>query len=100
MNAETKIKELNDEIKALKTAYGRNASEIVVYTFSKSTQSTGYVSYQITFTTDDGSNAIASLEGAEAKRVPFEGGARWIASYIIRSPIKVHSMQKGAITIS
>lgn len=100
MNAETKIKELNDEIKALKTAYDRNASEIVVYTFSQATQSTGYVTYQITFTTDDGSNAIASLDGADSKRVPFEGGARWITSYIYKSPIKVHSMQKGTITIS
>lgn len=100
MNAETKVKELNDELKALKTAYERTASEIVVYTFSKETPYVGNVSYEITFTTDDGSNAIASLEGARAKRIPFEGGAKWYASYIMKSPIKVYSMQKGSITIS
>lgn len=100
MNAEAKIKELNDELRALKTAYERSASEIVIYTFSKSTGYVGNVSYEITFTTNDGSNAIASLEGARAKRVPFEGGAKWLASYIMKSPIKVHSMQQGEITIS
>lgn len=99
MNAENKIKDLNDELKDLKTAYELKASNIEVYTYAKDTEYIHNVTYEIIFQTEDGSNAIASLENALGKRVPYEGGAKWIADYILDSPIKVHSMQKGAITI-
>ena len=100
MNAEMKIKELNDEVRALKATYERSASEIVAYTFTATAPETGYVSHTITFRTEDGSNAIASLDNANARRVPFEGGARWITIEIYSSTIRVHSMQMGTISIS
>lgn len=99
MRTEVKVKELNDELRALKAVYERNASEIIVYATTIRPPSTGYVSYTVEFLTDDGSNAIAVLENAEAKRVPFEGGAKWVTNRIYWSPLRVRSMQKGTLRI-
>lgn len=103
MNAEDKIKELNDELRSIKTAYAQVPFSFVLYTYDLGDLSDGYfISKTVTLATEDGSNTIATIENATYDRMPYQGGVRFFLSHIIKQggTIKLHSMQKGTITIS
>ena len=99
MNTEDKLQTLEDELKALKTSYEQNASEIIIYEASAPVPG-GATPTKITFDTVDGLPAIASLRGAIVKRVPYSNGAKWIISGdIFTTTFRVYSMQEGTITV-
>ena len=105
MNAENKLKELNDELRSLKTAFAQVSYNLVLYTYDLDGQipDEGYfIDHTVTLTTEDGSNTIATIEGASYDRMPYEGGAKFYLTHRQgnASPIKLHSMQKGVITVS
>ena len=102
MNAETKIKEINDEIKAIKTYYDQASSNLILYTYELDLEvSWIFISKTVTLDTEDGSNAIAYIEGASYDRMPYEGGAKfYLYTKLGNDVVKLHTMQKGTITIS
>lgn len=99
MNASDRIKELNDELRALKTAFEMSAYNLVIYTYEIDITPIVSLRFEVTFTTEDGANAIASLENAYVKRVPFEGGAKWVVIQALGTILRVRSMQKGTVSI-
>lgn len=101
MRAEDKIKELNDELRAIKTAYEQVPYNLVLYTYELNLDlSKPFIEKTVVLDTDDGSNAIASIEGAVYDRMPYEGGAKFFLYYKLGNSVKLHTMQKGVITIS
>lgn len=103
---------MREELKALKEAFARNASDLIIYTYSTTfsfAESDDVVT--LTFITDDGSNTIASVgieENEYCRRIPYNGGARW---YIVPAArlgeskpytrrVVVHSMRKGRLVFS
>lgn len=100
MNASIKIKELNDELKAIKTAYAQNAHNLILYDYPLSVEGEYFISKTVTFTTEDGSNTLATIEGATYIRMPFEGGAKFYLYNRQGNSIVLHSLQKGTATIS
>lgn len=100
MNANDKIKELNDELRALKSTFSMSAYNLVIYTYELDPIHSGSDDYEITFITEDGADAIAAIENVYARRVPFNGGAKWKVSQTLASVIRVHSMQKGTLVES
>lgn len=100
MNSSVRIKELNDELKALKSTFEMSAYNLVIYTYEIDVTALIGVQFTVTFTTDDGINAIAAIENAYARRVPFNGGARWKVDRALAITLKVHSMQKGELSIT
>lgn len=100
MNSSEIIKELNDELRALKTAFAMSAYNLVIYTYEIDVTQIIDYKFKVTFTTEDGANAIAAIENAYVRRVPFDGGAQWKVIKALGIKIKVHSMQKGALSIS
>lgn len=100
MNTEDKLEMLEEELKALKTSYEQNASEIIIYEASAPTPGGGVTPTQITFDTVDGLPAMASVRGAIVKRVPYSSGAKWIISGTIFATVfRVYSMQEGTLTV-
>lgn len=103
MNAEKELQKLENEIKALKTAYEKMALLMPVFTSSvnfateanriTATWSSGYT-YEfdgnervlVTYDTNTGANTLATLEmttdgiavDLKTQRVPYSGGARWL----------------------
>ena len=106
MSTEKVLADLENEVKALKTAYEQTALQLPVFTYSidfRTTLNKMKVTYpggtpvefdgigrvEITFTSSRGANALAFLEvknndaGTETvaikyRRVPYSGGAKWI----------------------
>lgn len=100
------VKNIEDEISALKASFEQSATTMPIFTKSVDLVTTrNKVDYKfdyqgqtieydmnavervmVTFTTSRGSNTIAALEidvdnlqaSPEVRRVPFSGGARWI----------------------
>ena len=101
MNVEHKIKELNDEVRAIKTAYAQAPFTLVLYTYDIGFAGELLVDKTVTFTTDDGSDTLITVEGATFVRRPYSGGAQVYLGWKLGSgSVKIHSMQKGTITIS
>lgn len=100
MNTGAKIKELNDELRAVKTAYEQNAYNLILYDYVLDIEEEYFISKTVTLDTEDGSNAIISLEGATYTRMPYEGGARIYVYNRQGDRIVLHSMQKGTVTIT
>lgn len=100
MNTNDQIKGLNDELRALKSTFSMSAYNLVIYTYEINPIHSGSDDYEITFTTEDGTPAIAAIENVYARRVPFNGGAKWKVSETLASVVRVHSVQKGTLTES
>ena len=101
MNAESKLKELNDELRAIKATYDQASYNLVLYTFDLDLGNSYILSTTVTFDTEDGSNTIAFIEGAVYDRMPYEGGAKfYLYTRQGNGDIKLHSVQKGTVTIS
>ena len=100
MNAETKIKEINDEVRAIKTYYDQASSNLILYTYELTVPDFYFIDLTVTLATEDGSNAIAYIEGASYDRMPYEGGAKFYLYTKLGNAVKLHTMQKGTITIS
>ena len=100
MRTENQIKALNDELRAIKTAYEQMSYSLILYTYELDLDLSGYfISKTVIFDTDDGSNAIASIEGAVYDRMPYEGGAKFFLYSKQANAVKLHTMQTGEITI-
>lgn len=108
MKTENKIVELNREIKAIKTAYEQVSTNLILYHYDVNVPLTPigeyyFIEKEVTFTTANGANVIASIEGATYDRRPYNGGAKF---YLFRKigninePVKLHTIQEGTITIS
>ena len=101
MNAETKIKELNDEVRAIKAFYDQASQNLILYTYELNISNVYFISKTVTLNTEDGSNAIAYIEGATYDRMPYEGGVKfYLYTKLGNGVVKLHTMQKGTITIS
>ena len=102
MNAEDKIKEMNDEIRAIKTMYAQSPLNLITYTYEEEVGSAYLINQTLTIDTEDGSNAIATIEGATYRRLPYEGGAQFYLKTKLGNDttVKLHSMQKGTVTLS
>lgn len=100
MNSSEIIKELNDELRALKIAFEMSAYNLVIYTYELDVTSIITLQFYVEFTTEDGADAIASIENAYVRRIPFAGGAKWIVIEALTSTIRVRSMQKGNVEIT
>lgn len=100
MNAETKIKEIDDEVRAIKTFYDQATSNLILYTYELTVPDFYFIELTVTLATEDGSNAIAYIEGASYDRMPYEGGAKFYLYTKLGDTVKLHTMQKGTITIS
>lgn len=100
MNTETKIKEINDEVRAIKTYYDQASSNLILYTYELTVPDFYFIDLTVTLATEDGSNAIAYIEGASYDRMPYEGGAKFYLYTKLGNAVKLHTMQKGTITIS
>ena len=100
MNAETKIKEINDEVRAIKTYYDQASSNLILYTYELTVPDFYFIDLTVTLATEDGSNAIAYIEGASYDKMPYEGGAKFYLYTKLGNAVKLHTMQKGTITIS
>lgn len=103
MNTEQVTKELNDELKAIKATYAQMAHELTIYTYDLPIDPTvWFIRKIVTFTTENRSNTIATLEGVKYRRLPYENGAKfYIPAAITFDPVavKLHSIQPGTITI-
>lgn len=105
MREEAIIKSMQDEVRAIKTAYNEAASNIVLYTYVLDVPviqigDYEYILKTITFRTNNRSNVIASIEGATYERLPYEGGAQFYLIRKLGQEVKLHSMQEGEIEIS
>lgn len=106
MNAESKMKELSDELKALKTAYAQVPYNLILYSYSfevpiRQIGKYYFVDTDIVFNTYDGSNSIVTIEGATFERMPYNGGAKF---YLYRkigggNIVTLYSIQKGTVTV-
>ena len=104
MRTENQIKALNDEIRAVKTAYAQVPYNLILYTYELDLDvfyigDVYYINKAVIFKTDDGSNTIASIEGAVYDRMPYEGGAKFFIYYMLGNVIKLHTMQTGEIIL-
>ena len=104
MRTENQLKSLNDELRAIKTAYEQVAYSLILYTYELNLDGfyigdIYYINKTVIFNTDDGSNAIASIEGAVYDRMPYEGGAKFFIYSKQGSVIKLHTMQTGEVVI-
>lgn len=93
------LKNLSDEVRAIKASYAQQASNIITYTHTVEVEEIGEQRYIVTFTTDDGSNAIAVLLNAIATRLPYDGGAQWATSEVYKTTLIVRSIQKGEVSV-
>ena len=100
MNTESTIKSLNDELRSIKAFYNQSSTNLVLYTYELSVGEFFFIDKTVTLTTEDGSNAIAYIEGATYDRMSYEGGAKFFLYTKIGSIVKLHTMQTGEITIS
>lgn len=101
MNAEIIIKEMNDEVRAIKTYYDQTSSNLILYTYELDfSESIIFISKTVIFSTEDNSNAIAYIEGASYDRMPYEGGAKFYLYRKLSDSVKLHTMQKGTVTVS
>ena len=100
MNASSKIKELNDELRAIKTAYEQNAHNLVLYEYPLDIEEGYFISKTVTFATEEGANTLATIEGATYIRMPYEGGAKFYLYNGQGNRVVLHSLQKGTVTIS
>lgn len=100
MSVEERLIEMKGELKALKTAYEQVPSTLILYTYPVDIDPDFTILYHVvTFRTEDGSNAIATIEGADFDRMPFEGGAKFRLYRRFNPEIKLISMQQGTVTI-
>lgn len=104
MKTEDKLKELNDELRAIKTAYEQMSYNLVLYTYELDLEEyyigdTYFIQKTVIFNTEDGSNTIASIEGAVYDRMPYEGGAKFFIYSRQGDVIKLHTIQKGEIVL-
>lgn len=104
MRTENQLKALNDELRAIKTAYAQIPYSLILYTYELNLDGfyigdIYYINKAIIFNTDDGSNAIASIEGAVYDRMPYEGGAKFFLYSRQGDTVKLHTMQKGEVII-
>lgn len=108
MNAENKIMELNRELKAIKSSYEQTSTNLILYHYDMNVPLIHigdyyFIEKEVTFTTDNGANVIASIEGATYYRMPYSGGAKFYLRRKIgdvNEPVRLHTMQEGTITIS
>lgn len=100
MNTSIIIKELNDELRSIKTAYAQNAYNLLLYEYPLSIEDEYFINKTVTFMTEDGANTLAAIEGAIYIRMPFEGGAKFYLNVRQGNRIILHSLQKGTVTIS
>lgn len=101
MNTSIRIKELNDELKAIKTAYSQNSRNLVLYNYQLDVDiEYPWIDQTVTFTTEDGSNTLAIIDGATYIRMPFEGGAKFYLYTRQGDRVFLRSLQKGTVTIS
>lgn len=104
MKTEDQLKNLNDELRSIKTAYAQVPYNLILYTYEIDVDgyyigNTYFINKTLIFKTEDGSNAIASIEGATYDRMPYEGGAKFFIYTGRSSTIKLHTMQTGDIII-
>lgn len=104
MKTEDQLKNLNDELKSIKTAYAQVPYNLILYTYEVDLG--GYqvgdiyfINKTLIFKTEDGSNAIVSLEGATYDRMPYEGGAKFFVYTGQSTIVKLHTMQTGEIIV-
>lgn len=102
MNAESKLILLRNELGALKNAFARKASDLIVYSYSTNVEvNNPETIFTVTFLTEDGSNTIASIEtNTYSRRIPFNGGARWYVALNKTQDITIRSMKKGSLVVS
>lgn len=100
MNTESTIKSLNDELRSIKAFYAQSAENLILYEYELNVGNYYFIQKTVTLTADDGSNAIAYIEGATYDRMPYEGGAKFYLYTKIGTTVKLHTMQNGEITIS
>ena len=102
MNVERKIKALNDELRAIKAAYSQVSFNLIIYTYVIDVEyEYGVVDKEITFVTDDGSDALVTVEGASYRRLPYSGGAKlYLGNKLGEDAIKLFTIQKGTVVIS
>lgn len=100
MSASNKIIELRNELRSLKTAYAQAPYDLILYTYNLDVDTSHYFIYKtVVLDTEDGSNALATIEGAMFERMPYEGGAKFFLISSMGDTVKLISMQKGDITI-
>lgn len=105
MNSEMVIKELADELRAAKAGYEQVSSSLILYNYTLDVPvhqvgNLYFIDCFVTLTTSDGSNTLASIEGATYDRVPYEGGAKFYLRRKIGSEVVLYTMQDGEITIT
>ena len=105
MRAENQLKALNDELRAIKTAYAQVPYNLILYTYELDLDgyqigNTYFLNSEVTFNTEDGSNTIAFIEGAVYDRMSYEGGAKFFLYTRQGDVVKLHSIQKGEIIIN
>lgn len=100
MNASIEIKELNDELRAIKAAYAQNARNLVLYDYPLDIEGEYFISKTVTFVTSDGSNTLVTIEGATYIRMPFEGGAKFYLYNRQGNNVVLHSLQRGTVIIT
>ena len=100
MNTESTIKGMNDELRAIKAFYNQSSTNLILYTYELDVRDFYFIDQTVTLATEDGSNAIAYIEGATYDRMPYEGGAKFYLYTKIGTTVKLHTMQNGEITIS
>lgn len=99
MRAESQIKEMNDELRAIKAAYEQATRTLILYEYILDIEDEYFISRTVTLDTQDGSNALAFVEGATYDRMPYEGGAKFFLRNRQAPVLKIHSMQRGTVTI-
>ena len=100
MKTEDQLKNLNDELKSIKTAYAQVPYNLILYTYKLDLDLSQYfISKTVIFKTEDGSNTIATIEGATYERMPYEGGAKFFLYTKQADEVKLHTMQTGEIII-
>ena len=105
MNTEKQILYLRDELSALKSAFDRKGSDLIVYSYSIDvTVNSSADIFTLVLDTNDGYNTVASLEiDGYSRRIPYQGGAKWYIKFNISSGVKtvtVISMRKGVLSVS
>lgn len=99
MNTSDKLRQLRQEVQALKLAFAQSATKLTLYTktldFTTSENvitfngypTTGQERVVVTFRSNRNANTVAKLEidgdysvVPIVRRVPFSGGARWVVS--------------------
>lgn len=104
MRTEDKIKEFNDELRSIKTAYSQTAYDLSLYTYTIPVDpyyAPYFIDQTLTFTTEDNTNTLATIEGAVYERLPYEHGAKfYLYKQIGNNGVKLHSIQKGTAVLS